>query len=123
MTVVVNLNMFPLSLQVLCFRCTFAIFQTALIKCTCDTNKKSNHDGSLLYVFFARFILAIDQRARYFQSQTNNITFTFLGIIYMLKGVLYHFQLKYDSYNICTAYLLFRHGELSCGRQPRLPGQ
>ena len=34
-TVVVNLNMFPLSLQVLCFRCTFAIFQTALIKCTC----------------------------------------------------------------------------------------
>ena len=25
-TVVVNLNMFPLSLQVLCFRCTFAIF-------------------------------------------------------------------------------------------------
>ena len=63
MTVVVNLNMFPLSLQVLCFSCTFAIFQTALIKCTCDTNKKTNHDGSLLYVFFARFILAIDQHA------------------------------------------------------------
>ena len=63
-TVVVNLNdMFPLSLQVLCFRCTFAIFQTALIKCTCDTNKKTNHDGSLSYVFFARFILAIDQHA------------------------------------------------------------
>ena len=35
-SIVANLNdMFPLSLQVLCFRCTFAIFQTALIKCTC----------------------------------------------------------------------------------------
>ena len=91
-TVVVNLNMFPLSLQVLCFCCTFAIFQTAFIKCTCDTNKKTNHDGSVSYVFFARFILAIDQHASvarcakcftwisgtdFFKVQTNNKTFTF----------------------------------------------
>ena len=60
---VVKFNMFPLSLQVLCFRCTFAILQTALTKCTCDANKKTNHDGPLSYVFFARFILAIDQHA------------------------------------------------------------
>ena len=26
-------------------------------------NRKTNHDGSLSYVFFARFILAIDQHA------------------------------------------------------------
>ena len=25
--------------------------------------------------------------------------------------MLYHFRLKYDSYNIRTAYLLFRHGK------------